>query len=198
MSTVLNNTSLTKIRAHARFAELARCGEIIFHTKDLANLWQINNANTLHTTIKRYIKQGLLFRIYKGFYSIKPLSQLDGVTLGIKAMHDYAYISTETVLEREGIILQVIPYITLVSNKSKRFTVGNNEYYSRQLKPQYLYNPHGIVLSPYREATLSRAVADLLYFNPYASFDQEQRIDWKEVRKVQETVGFPLTPSRYK
>ena len=89
-----------------RFVHLARLGDIIFHASDLANLWDIRNPNTLYTTLKRYVKSGLIFRIRKGMYSLIPLDELDPILLGIKTIHSYAYISTETVLFDEGIINQ--------------------------------------------------------------------------------------------
>ena len=68
MSTEKKNIKTSKIsRQEDRFAKIARLGEVVFHTKDLANLWRIENTNTLYTTIKRYIKKGLLFRNYKTY-----------------------------------------------------------------------------------------------------------------------------------
>lgn len=62
--------------AQNRFALLARQGDTLFHTRDLAALWGITNLNTLYTTLKRYVGQGLLFRMYKGFYALKTLDEL--------------------------------------------------------------------------------------------------------------------------
>lgn len=44
-------------------------------TKELQVFWKIKNKNTLYTTIKRYVKQGVLFRIKKGEYSTKPINE---------------------------------------------------------------------------------------------------------------------------
>ena len=111
MSTVKSNTSL------ARFAQIAVLGEEIFHVDDLANLWGIENANTLHTTLKRYVNRGLLFRVYRGFYAIKPIEKLDPYLLGIKALHNYAYVSTETVLVNAGVMQQALSKLPLVCSK---------------------------------------------------------------------------------
>lgn len=180
-----------------RLAEIAKLGEVIYHTKDLANLWQIKNANTLHTTLMRYVKRGLLFRIYRGFYSIKPISDLDPLILGAKALHDFSYVTAETVLRKEGIILQSGDRITFASPKSKKFSIGKYNYYSRKLADQYLYNPAGVnFINGVKIANLYRALADMLYFNSSAHFDAEKFIDWKKVKKMQEAVGYPLTPER--
>lgn len=182
-----------------RFAELARLGEIVFHTDDLANLWRITNKNTLYTTIKRYVERGLLFRIHKGFYAIKEPKEIAPLLLGIKALHSYAYVSTETILREQGIIQQEIPAITMVSNKTKRFTVADNAYYSRKLPDTFLYHSNGVTTDTtgVRKATTERAVADLLYFNPHAYFDAATRIDWKRVGMIQKEVGYPVTKKRH-
>lgn len=188
-----------KIQNLNRFAELARLGETVFHTGDLANLWRITNKNTLYTTIKRYVEQGLLFRIHKGFYAIKPPREIDPYLLGAKALHSYGYVSCETILREQGIIQQELSAITLVSGEAKRFSIAGNHYYSRKLSDKFLYQQTGIAATEngIRKAGAERAVADLLYFNPHAYFDTENLIDWQKVRALQKEIGYPLTPKRY-
>jgi len=194
MSTVRKKTKLDKSISARRFADLAKLGEVVLHSKDLANLWYIKNPNTLHTTLKRYVQQGLLLRIYKGLYSLKPVDQLNPNILGIKALHSFAYISTETVLAQAGVIQQNILHITLVSSLSKKFSIGDYHYRSRKLADKFLYQEIGLInKNGVKTATLERAVADLLYFNPQAHFDNERAIDWKKVRLIQQKIGYPLT-----
>jgi len=193
MSTGYNNRKIDKSVSARRFANLAKTGELIFHSKDLANLWRIKSSNTLHTTLKRYAQQGLITRIYKGLYSLKSIDQLDPIAVGIKALHSYSYVSTETVLTQAGIIQQNIPYITLVSSVSKHFSVGDYHYHSRKLADKFLYQETGIEKTGgIKTATLERAVADLLYFNPQAYFDNKKAIDWKKVKLIQQKIGYPL------
>ncbi len=199
MSTGVISRENTKIKNLNRFAELAKLGEVVFHTGDLANLWRISNKNTLYTTIKRYVEHDLLFRIHKGFYAIKDPKNIDPLLLGVKAMHGNVYVSTETILAEEGVIQQHIPAITLISTLSKRFSVAGHEYQSRQLTDSFLYQSKGIttLANGVRKANRERAIADLLYFNPHAYFDAEKRIDWKKVRSLQKEIAYPLTPQRY-
>lgn len=174
-----------------RFALLARMGEILFHAHDLANLWDIKNPNTLYTTLKRYTQAELLFRVYKGFYSIYPASKIDPFLLGIKAMHRYSYVSTETILFKEGIINQKINAITLVSSISCKFKIGNTFFKTRQMKDGILFNQSGIVNNNnILTATIDRAVADMLYFNPKMYFDSSSQIDWEEVEKIKKAVRY--------
>jgi len=187
MSTGRINTTQT------RFAKLARLGEQVFHVGDLANLWGIDNNNTLHTTLKRYTKMGLLFRIYRGMYSIKPVNKVDQYLLGVKALHKFAYISTETVLSNAGIILQKIQYITLVSSESKKFVIEGINFRSRQLNDKFLFQKKGMYIkNGVNIATTERAVADLLYFHPNFHFDNPKQIDWDKVKKIQKDMGYNI------
>lgn len=180
-------------RTQKRFVQIARLGETIFHTTDLANLWDIRNPNTLYTTLKRYVKSGLIFRVQKGMYSLIPVDELDPILLGIKTVHKYAYISTETVLFREGIINQKPGSITIVSSLSMKFQVYKNLYISRQLKDRYLFNPEGIIKQGrVLTASVERAAVDLLYFNPKTYFDAAELINWERVNEIQKNVGYKM------
>ncbi len=163
----------------------------LFHTQDLALLWNIENKNTLHTTIKRYVQKGALIRIQKGFYSKVPIDQLNPVKLGMSFLHSFCYLSTESILTREGIISQSIPYITLISSKSKKFKIKGNTYLSRQMKDEFLFNEFGVEKkNNIKQATIERAVADLLYYNPNYHFDGPSLINWEKVKEIQKKVGF--------
>lgn len=190
MSTQKNNITAK------RLAKLLAQGEMIFHAKDLATLWNITNNNTLRTTLKRYCQNQLLYRIYKGFYSVIKPEKLDPAMLGAKAIHGYCYLSTESVLYPEGFISKKISTYTFAGPKSQRFSIGEHRYKSRQLSPRYLFNPEGVeTKNGVKQANLYRAIADMLYFSPKYHFDRE--IDWEKVQAMQKKIGYPLTPTRY-
>jgi hypothetical protein len=198
MSIVKDNDKSKKGLYLMRFSQLAQLGTLIFHAGDLATLWQIRNVYNLHMTLKRYVDNGLLIRIYRGLYALKPVDQLDPLLVGIKALHRFSYISTETVLSERGIVLQQIDRITMVSSLSKKFSVTPYNFQSRKLADRFLYNECGITTEGgVKKATTERAVADLLYFNPKAHFDGERMINWKKVRGIQAALGYPPTPERY-
>jgi predicted transcriptional regulator of viral defense system len=179
-----------------RIALLASRDEKVFHIKDLANAWSIQNPNTLRVILKRYTENGLLYRIYRGFYALLPLHELDPLLLGAKALHRFCYVSTETVLFEKGYISHAVPSYTFVSDISKTFHIENHDFKSRQLKIEYLYNPEGIELeNGVQKATVHRALADLLYFNPYYHLDKT--IDFQKIKRIQKILGYPLTPNRY-
>lgn len=163
----------------------------LFHTKDLSLLWDIRNKNTLYTTIKRYVQKGVLLRIQKGFYSKVSLEQINPVKLGTAFLHSFCYLSTESILSQKGIISQSVPYITLISNQSRKFKIKDNFYISRQMKDGFLFNETGIKEKDgIYHASLERAVADMLYFSPKYHFDVPGLIDWTEVKKIQKIVAY--------
>ena len=179
MSTV-NQTS-----AQQRFQLIAQLNEKVFHIDDLARLWQITSKNTLRITIHRYIKKGWLFRIYRGFYSIVPVNKLDPFFLGVKALHQFAYVSTESVLSEAGVIMQIPSSITLISAESRQYTIGNYEYRSRKLQDQFLFNSVGIKdTQEFKKAGIERAAADLLYYNSKYHFDNYSLINWQKVKEL--------------
>lgn len=182
-----------------RFQILASMDEQVFHRDDLARLWNISDTNTLNVTIYRYVKSGLLFRIYKGFFSIKHPDKIDPYLLGVKALHRYTYISTETVLYDQGIVNQPPMIISLISSVSKNFQICEQNYSCRKLKSMYLMNPSGIInTGNYKKANTLRAIADLLYFNKQYYFDNENAINWPAVQQMQLAIGYPETPERYR
>lgn len=190
MSTLKKNISAK------RMALLGKKGEIIFHIDDLANLWGVTNRNTLRVTLSRYVEDGLLYRIYRGFYSTLPPAELDPLLLGAKAIHRFCYVSTETVLWEEGFISQT-PYVfTFVSDSSRNFKIGSYRFKSRKLHNRYLFQPIGVeIRNGIRWATPERAIVDMLYFNPLFHFDRP--IPWGKIKMIQANIGYPLTLNRY-
>lgn len=174
-----------------RLNELIKLDRKLYHSNDLAILWGISNKNTLYTAVKRYIKQGILLPVFKGLYTTVPIAQLDPRALGQAIIHNKTYFTTESVLAQEGIIAQTTYAYTFVSSVSKKVTVGDMNFLYRQLSPIYLNNPVGIIAQDgFFVATIERAIADMLYFNPKYHFDISNSIDWKKVQAIQKEVGY--------
>ena len=146
----------------------------LFHTQDLALLWGVENRNTLYTTIKRYVKRGILTQVIKGLYSKVSLDEIDQYTVGSALIHKFCYVSCETVLAKEGVISQQVLPITFVSSVSIKIKLGDNLFVYRKAKPEILLNPDGVVEKEgYFMATKERAISDMLYFNPKYYFDNK-------------------------
>lgn len=182
------NIKLANIKQN-RFLSIAKLAIPVFHIDDLSRIWGISNRNTLLTSLKRYVESGLINRLYRGLYSIKPLAELDPLLLGAQAINSYCYLSSETILAKQGIIFQQVDSFTFVGKKTKRFKIGDYKYYCRQLKDEFLYNDIGIdKTGKFNLATPERAVADILYFNPSYYFDNTDAINWAEVDRIQAAV----------
>lgn len=146
---------------------LLKSNEKLFHTQDLALLWEIQNRNTLYTTIKRYVQKGILIQVVKGLYSTVPVKEIDKFELGTSLIHKYCYISCETVLFLEGVINQVVYPITYISSVSQKIELNGTLYIYRQAKPEVLLNHDGVIEKDgYFIATKERAISDMMYFNP--------------------------------
>ncbi len=162
-----------------------------FHASDLALLWGIENQDTLNMTLKRFVDRGVLKRIHKGFYATTDVGDINPIDLGFSYLNTYSYLSLETVLAREGIIFQEIKYFTFVSSRTATFDVNNMVYKARQLKADYLHNTIGVKkVGHHFEADLERAVADMLYYNSKYHFDRPQAIDFDQVKKYQQEIGY--------
>jgi predicted transcriptional regulator of viral defense system len=182
--------------AGERMARLAVLGEVVFHADDVANLWGIKNSNTLHVTLSRYVRLGLIQRIQNGLYSLKKIADLDPYLVGVKALHTSAYVSCETVLFNGGVINQPPRDITLVSSLSKRFSILGKSFRSRQLADMFLFNDTGIeTRNGVRFASIERAIADMMYFSPKKYLDalSGDSIDLKKVQEVAYKVGYNIT-----
>ena len=162
----------TRVSGTNRFAELTTMGEKIFAVQDVATIWKIKNRRTLRVLLARYVKRGILYRVWRGLYSIIDPKEIDPLFLGIKILHRYAYVSCETVLFDAGLINQRPTEITIVSNISKRFSLLGHQYRSRKMNDGGLYNTTGIILrNGIRLATPDRAKRDMTYFNPKKYYD---------------------------
>ena len=169
--------------------KLIKSGENLFHTNDLALLWQTANRNTLYTTIKRYTDKGILIPVQKGLYSTILLKDIDPLKLGAIVLHTYSYVSCEHVLYQSGIISQVVYAYTFVSSVSKKFTISGNQYISRRLKDECLFRNAGISeVNKVFIATTERALADTLYFDPKFHFDSNVNINLELLTKIQKEV----------
>lgn len=174
-----------------RLGILLKQNRKLFHTQDLALLWGISSKNTLYTTISRYLKNKILFQIHKGFYSVIPVEEIDKYELGLGYLHRFAYVSCETVLSDSEIIQQKIYPVTFISSISTFFKLGDNDYLSRKLKQICLFNSIGVYeKNGVLFAETSRAVADLLYYNPRYHFDNVNLIDSERVKYIQKAVNY--------
>ncbi len=174
MNQSLKKTNKIRISGEKRFSQLATMGEVIFTVQDVATIWNITNRQTLRVLLARYVKRRILWRIWRGLYSIIDPKNINPLLIGIKILHGYGYVSCETVLFDAGLINQRPTEITIVSNVSKKFSLLGYNYRSRKMSDEMLYDTFGIV---YKDgvytATVGRAKKDMNYFNPKKYYDAD-------------------------
>jgi len=149
----------------------------VFRTSDLAVLWRMSNKNTLLTTIKRYVQKQVLHRLVKGVYATTPMRKLHPYEIGCAVAGPLAYVSTESILSSEGVIMQQPTKITLVGKKSLEFELAGHQYLCRYLNPQYLVDRTGITDNGrFSTAKTARAIADMKHFDPQYHFDNQKAV----------------------
>lgn len=174
-----------------RIRELLQVDRKIYHTNDLAVLWKISNRRTLYMTISRSIARGVLYPIFKGLYATVPVERLDPLILGRAIIHRYTYLTTETVLATAGVISQTVYDYTFVADISKCVSVGPWSFRYRQLKNEYLFHPAGVEeQNGVFTATVERAAADILYFNPKYHFDVPDLLDQNKLQTIKNEIGY--------
>ncbi len=152
---------------------LYKSGEILFHTNDFANIWNISNPGYLKLKIKRLVDKGYIYRIYKGFFSLKDPKTISPYLLGSKAINNYSYLSLDTVLFENGDISQRPFQITFVSDINREISAAGHNFKYRQMKPEKLMDSSGIdFVDGYFRANSIRARQDALYYNPLKHFDR--------------------------
>lgn len=168
----MKNIYNKRISDGERISALLGIGGVIFTTQDLATIWGLQNRDSLRVLLSRYVARGLLFRVWKGLYSIVDPKTIDPLRIGIQAVHSYCYVSCETVLFSEGVINQKPSEITIVGTHAKRFNILGVQYRVRQMRDTLLYDDTDIVVrNGIRVALAKRAKKDMCYFNPKKYYD---------------------------
>lgn len=159
---------------------ILRSPKTVFSFQDLALLWQNSNLNVIKSRIHRYVRQGDLYRIRKGFYAKdQSYDHLEFAT----RIFTPAYISFETVLVQAGLIFQYHQEVTVASYLTRMITSDNQIYSYRKIKTTILTDPLGInhdneLLDI---ATPERAFLDTLYAHKDYYFDNLRPLNWDQV-----------------
>lgn len=180
-----------RIRNTQKQTILLQQNKRILRTSDLSVLWGIENKNTLYTTIKRFTQKGILFSIQKGMYSTIPIAKLDKYELGCAVAGSLSYVSAETVLQNNGVIMQNVGKITLFGERNKEISLNNVVYFCKKMNSKFLINRKGIDdQAHYSIASLERAVADILYINPKYYFDNNEPINIEILEDINISLGY--------
>lgn len=135
----------------------------VFSLQEIAMLVDESDFSKLKQRINYYVRTRKIKRLRKGIYA-KENYRIEELACKIFIP---SYISLTYVLQKEGIIFQYDPSITLISYLSRKIEVDHHPLIYRKLKNDILYNSTGIVMdnNGVNTATPERAFLDLLYLN---------------------------------
>lgn len=162
--------------------KLYQSSKTILTNKDLALIWQENDAKKLYAKTAYYVKRKVLLRLTRGvFAKNKEYNSKELAT----SLYAPSYISFETVLREAGVIFQHYDAIFVASKWPKNVTIDKYVFAFRKIKDAVLYNSTGIISKDnYSIATLERAFLDMIYLFPNYYFDNLKSIDWGKCEKI--------------
>lgn len=158
---------------------LLKSNKTVFNFNDIKILLWIWNDNSIKSFFSRWVKQGILVRIYKWIYWFKNYN-LNELATKVKKN---SYISFETVLKKDWIIFQDYwNTIFLASDDTIDKKLWDINFKYLKIKNDILLNPLWIInKGTYMIATKERAICDRLYLSKNYYFDN---LDWVDKDKL--------------
>lgn len=155
--------------------------ETIFALPDVALFLNEDNTEALQARMQNAVKKGVLLNPRKGIYAKPDYSPLE---LACK-LYTPSYLSLEYIMQRDGVIFQYDPTITMVSYLSREVSIEGNIIRYRKIKGEIMIAQEGIVRrNNVNEATKERAFLDTLYLSPNYYFDNINALDYNEVMRI--------------
>ncbi len=165
-----------------QIAKIYKSSKTIFSNKDLALLWQENNANNLKAKSSYYARKNILLKLTRGVFAKDQ--NYDAKELAT-SIYSPSYISFETVLREAGIIFQHYDTVFVASRWSRDLKINKTNLSFRKLKDIVLYNTSGIRLEEnYSIASPERAFLDMMYLFPDYYFDNLDSINWDRCDEI--------------
>ena len=153
----------------------------VFSISELNLLFNNTKSENLKAKLNYYVKKGDLVNPRKGIYAKSKYNPLE---LPAK-IYNPAYISLETVLQKNGVIFQNYKTIFAISYLTRKISTAKHQIQYRKIKQDILLNPQGIIQKQnYAIASKERAFLDALYLYKDYHFDNLAILDKKEVYKL--------------
>ncbi|MBI2981308.1 MAG: hypothetical protein HYY44_03260 [Deltaproteobacteria bacterium] len=154
---------------------VARSGQSVFKTADLALLWGIHDRDYLKNKICRLVKNGGLIRLKSGLFvwgkNYDPL-------LAANKIVSPSYVSLQTVLAPAGALFQFDSAIYSIAQISTEKKIGSARFVYRKIRDEILFQKRGVLIKEGASvATPERAFLDWLYLNPSISVDHPDVLD---------------------
>lgn len=161
---------------------LLRSTKTVFSTKDASLLWNESDNRIISDRLKKYAKEGKLFRVRRGLYAKDK--NYDHYELATR-INTPSYISFETVLASNGVIFQYYGNIFVASYINREMKVDGQRITFIRMKDYVLSNTVGIKHNDgYAMATKERAVLDRIYISKKYYFDNLSGVDWDKIFEI--------------
>ncbi|MFA7300820.1 MAG: hypothetical protein WC069_00720 [Candidatus Shapirobacteria bacterium] len=160
--------------------------QTVFSFSDLSHMVEGYTGPKLRSALKYAVQKGDIFRVSKGIYSLsKDYSRLEFANKYIIP----SYISTYSVLQKNGVIFQPYSSIYIISNRSKEVEIDGQKYVYRKIKDSYLLNTFGVLNeNGVQMASIERAICDKLYLDGIEYFDNLRNVDWNFMNQLNSQV----------
>jgi len=166
----------------SKVARLYQSPKTILTNKDLALIWQINDAQSLYAKTAYYVKQKALFRLTRGVFAKNKEFNVRELATSIYVP---SYLSFETVLRDAGVIFQHYDSVFVAGPYALTKKICKLSFIFRKLKDEVLYNSTGIINKDnYGVATTERAFLDMIYLFPNYYFDNLKSINWEKCNEL--------------
>ncbi len=169
----------------SKLNNLLLSGRRIWTLDDMSVIWGHTKRTDTIQSAKQYARSGDLTRIRAGIYAL-PNEKVTATEIAGKLVVP-SYITGESILRKHGASFQLSSQVTSAALKSRKITVEDTVYIYHKLHDKIFYNPLGVIEN---EATLERAVADLIYiFGGRYRFEDLSGVDWGTLREIGEIYG---------
>lgn len=169
--------------------------ETIFTLNDVAMIMNEDNADNLKERMRTAVVRGVMLNPRKGIYAKPGYSPLE---LACK-LYTPSYLSLAYILQREGVIFQYDPTISMVSYLSRELEVDGHWIKYRKIKGEIMVAQEGIRRNGFvNEASKERAFLDMLYLSPNYYFDNLAALDRREVERLLPIYRSKTLPERVK
>lgn len=158
----------------------------VFTISDIKTILGTQDNKSIYNALFYAVKKNELYNISDGVYSFnKEYSKKE---FGNK-FRTPSYVSLYTVLKEDGVVFQPYSSVFLISNRSEKINIDDQEYVYRKIQDSILLNLMGIYEKDgVNIATKERALCDKLYLDGIEYFDNVKDIDWKLLKSLNETV----------
>ena len=168
------------------FIKLKNNTQTVFNFSDLSHIADGYTGSKLNSALKYSLAQGDIYRITRGIYSLS--SDYSRLEFANKYKIP-SYISTYTVLQKNGVVFQPYSTIYVISNRSQEIEIDDQKYIYRKIKDNILLNTFGVRNeNGIQMASTERAICDKLYLDGGEYFDNLRDVDWDLMKQLNNLV----------